>query len=156
MTAHSIDLLRQMPIFGGLSESSLELILAKSTLQVIAKSEYLFREGDPADSLFVLKSGRVLVQKQHDDQSITLGELGEGDCLGEMALIDFQQRSASILAIEDCEAIEISSSGLRELMKTDLMQYTMIMMNMGREVSRRLRIADQRILELQTQKRPES
>ncbi|WP_419189344.1 Crp/Fnr family transcriptional regulator [Stieleria marina] len=138
-----------MPIFGGLSESALELIFEVAQERSISLGDYLFREGDNAESLFVLQSGEVSVQKQNGKKPITLGHLGPGDCIGEMALIDFQPRSASILATTDCQVIEISSSGLRQLMTSDLMQYTMIMMNMGREVSRRLRIADERILQMQ-------
>ena len=66
-----------------------------------------------------------------------------------MALIDFQSRSGSVVAVTDCDFVEIPPSALRQLMREDLQQYTLIMMNMGREVSRRLRLADQRIMELQ-------
>jgi CRP-like cAMP-binding protein len=144
-----VQLLQSMPIFGGLSEPALETILAASKQAEVAPGRFLFREGDPAESLFVLKSGQIAIQKCDGNIEIILGKLGTGDCIGEMALIDFQPRSASAIALQDCETIEIDTRSLRALMTEDLMQYTLIMMNMGREVSRRLRAADNRILELE-------
>ena len=95
------------------------------------------------------RRGTVLVQRKWKGESIELGRLAEGDCFGEMALIDFQPRSASVKAETDCQAIEIPSKSLRSLYKRDLEQFTMIMMNLGREVSRRLRVADDRLFEIQ-------
>lgn len=71
-----------------------------------------------------------------------LRTLNEGDCFGEMALIDNGPRSASVRAVEDCVAIEISATDLYRVYELDLKQFALIQMNMGREVCRRLRQAD--------------
>ena len=146
-----VDLLRKMPVFGGLSNESLELIIEQAELVSVAAGEYFVRENDPGKSLFVLRSGSVVIEKQWQGNAVELGRLSTGDCFGEMALIDFQPRSASIKAEVDCEAIEIESRSLRVLHKRDVEQYAMIMMNMGREVSRRLRKADERLFTLDQQ-----
>jgi CRP-like cAMP-binding protein len=65
--------------------------------------------------------------------------MGQGDCFGEMALIDFCPRSASVRALEDSRAIELSATSLQQLYEKDPAQFTMIYMNLGRELSRRLR-----------------
>jgi CRP-like cAMP-binding protein len=59
-----------------------------------------------------------------------------------MALIDHCPRSASVRAVEDCSAIQISAANLYRLYAQDLKQFALIQMNMGREVCRRLREAD--------------
>lgn len=151
MSVASIDVLRRMPIFGGLSDSALRLILGTAKSRPLSTGDYLFQEGDAAESVFVLESGEVQIEKILNAQSIRLGRLGAGDCIGEMALIDFQSRSASVRATQPCEVLEIPARSLRDLLKDDLEQYAMIMMNMGREVSRRLRRADERLLELKQQ-----
>ena len=92
-----------------------------------------------------LESGRVAVLKSWKGAQYTLRRMGVGACFGEMALIDFGPRSASVLADEDCTAIELSSSDLRAVYKRDLKQYALIYMNMGRELGRRLREADERL-----------
>jgi CRP-like cAMP-binding protein len=60
-----------------------------------------------------------------------------------MALMDLMPRSASVQADEDCVAIELGSGDLYRLSKHDLGQFALIQMNMGREVSRRLRETDE-------------
>ncbi len=149
MSYGRIELLRRMPAFGGLKQSSLESNANQSRVVTAAAGDFFFREGEPGDSLFVLEAGTVVVQRKWQGQPIVLGQLGLGDCFGEMALIDLQPRSARVKAETDCEAIEITTQSLRSLYQQDLEQYAMIMMNLGREVSRRLRVADESLFQLQ-------
>jgi CRP/FNR family cyclic AMP-dependent transcriptional regulator len=76
--------------------------------------------------------------------------LARGDCFGEMALIDLNPRSASVVAVEDCIALEISHQALYVLYEHYLEQFTLIQMNL-REVSRRLRALDERLSRLDTE-----
>jgi len=92
--------------------------------------------------MFVLEEGKVAVMKSWRGRDYLLGTLNEGDCFGEMAVMDHCPRSASVRAAENCIAIEISSANLYRLYARDLKQFAMIQMNMGREVCRRLRTAD--------------
>lgn len=149
MASTQIELLRRMPIFGGLKSDSLEVLLQQSGEAVACEGDYFFREGEPGDSVFVLESGTVVIERMWKGEAFVIGRLATGDCFGEMALIDFQPRSASVKAETDCQAIRIPSKSLRSLYKHDLEQYAMIMMNLGREVSRRLRLADDRFFRLQ-------
>ncbi|TWU40985.1 cAMP-activated global transcriptional regulator CRP [Novipirellula artificiosorum] len=149
MRKEQTDLLRRMPAFGGLQNESIELILFHSREWVLEANDYFFREGEPGDSLFVIEIGTVLIQRSWKGTPIVLGRLAGGDCFGEMSLIDFQKRSASVIAESSCQAIEVPSKSLRSLFQHDLEQYAMIMMNLGREVSRRLRAADECLFQLQ-------
>ena len=56
--------------------------------------------------------------------------------------MDLCPRSASVRAIEDCTALRISAANLHQVYARDLKQFTLIQMNMGREVCRRLRNSD--------------
>ncbi|EMI56603.1 Crp/Fnr family transcriptional regulator [Rhodopirellula sallentina] len=156
MTATRIELLRRMAAFGGMREDSLERILHESDDIQKSAGEEFFTEGDTGESLFVLESGKVNVLRQWEGKQVPLSTLGPGDCFGEMALIDFQKRSASVIAITECCAIEVSRKSIAGLCQEDLQQYTMIMMNLGREVSRRLRKADQRLFELRRLLEPQA
>lgn len=63
------------------------------------KDETVFAEGDPGGSLFVIETGRVQVFKTSEGgQQVLLGHLGPGDIVGEMAMLDGSQRSASVVA----------------------------------------------------------
>lgn len=149
MSDANFDLLRKMPIFGGLNDSTLQLICEQSQAVHVATGETFFREGDRARSLFVLQSGSVQIERCWQGGKVVLGTLKRGDCFGEMALIDLRPRSASVRATDDCAALEITALALHNLYRQELEQYAIIMLNMGREVSRRLRSADDRLFELE-------
>jgi CRP-like cAMP-binding protein len=142
-----IQLLQQMPIFGGIRTDILAFLLERSGLVRIQTNDCFFREGDAAQSMYVLEDGRAVILKFWRGEQHPLRNLEPGDCFGEMALMDMKSRSASVLAIEDCTAIELSAGCLFELYERDLEQFTLIQMNMGREVSRRLRETDDRLFE---------
>lgn len=143
------NLLRRMPVFGGLNDDSLELIVSRSREISVPTGAYFFREGDGANSFFVLQAGTAIVERTCGQSTLELGRLKRGDCIGEMAIIDLLPRSASVRAEVDCKALELALRSLHELYKQDVEQYAIIMMNMGREVSRRLRRADDQILRLE-------
>jgi CRP/FNR family cyclic AMP-dependent transcriptional regulator len=140
-----IELLKQMPVFGGIRNDILRFLLDRSPTVAARGDDFFFREGDVAQSMFVLESGAVAILKLWKGEQRLLRRLESGDCFGEMALMDMLSRSASVVALEDCAAIELSVSSLFDLYEKDLEQFTLIQMNMGREVSRRLRIADERL-----------
>lgn len=145
MQEDRIELLQRMPIFGGIRADIVQFILNLSTIALIPKGDFFFHENDKAESMYVLESGKVAILKGWEGQQYLLRSLEGGDCFGEMALMDLSPRSASVLAMDDCMAIELSSNSLFRVYEKDLEQFTMIQMNMGREVSRRLREADERL-----------
>jgi CRP-like cAMP-binding protein len=140
-----IRLLQNTPIFGGVTDEVLALLLDRVVEVAVRKGEFFFTEGDQGVSAFVLERGSVSILKKWEGKNYLLRHLHAGDCFGEVALMDFCRRSASVLADEDCAAIELSTSDLRQIATKDLEQFTMIYMNMGRELCRRLRDADERL-----------
>jgi CRP-like cAMP-binding protein len=142
MDAGRIELMRGMPIFGGLDEATLAWILERTPERTVPAESFFFRAGDRAESLFVLEYGHVTVFQDGTDGPLQLVELGPGDCFGEMALIDFGPRSASVRAVDDCVALEIPQTEIHALYEHDAKQFTLVQMNLARELCRRLRRAD--------------
>ena len=140
-----IELLQRMPIFGGIRTEILQFLLALCPIVSVPTNEFFFREHDQGDSMFVLEMGKAAVTKSWRGQDYLLQTLKEGDCFGEMAVMDHCPRSASVHSVEDCIAIRISAANLYEVYAQDLKQFALIQMNMGREVCRRLRQADNRL-----------
>ena len=150
MTAEErIHLLQSMPFFGAINEASVALILGQSKTINLTAGEYFFHQDEQGDSLFLIEQGRSVVFKKHENKEYILRHAEHGDCFGELALIDFSPRSASVRAETDCTAIEIPSSALHSLFQQNPEQFLIIQMNMGREVSRRLRASDNRWFQLQ-------
>jgi CRP-like cAMP-binding protein len=149
MQASRIAALQGMPIFGGIRADVLAAFVEAAATVALAQGEFFFREGDKAESMFVLESGEVAILKHWAGEPHLLGQLGAGDCFGEMALLDLFPRSASVLALVPCTAIELSTARLYQLYETHLEQFALIQMNIARELSRRLRAADERLFRTQ-------
>jgi CRP/FNR family transcriptional regulator, cyclic AMP receptor protein len=137
-----IELLQRMPIFGGIRADILQFLLGLCPILSVPTNEFFFREGDQADSMFVLEAGKAAVLKSWRGQDHLLRMLKEGDCFGEMAVMDLRPRSASVQAIENCSAICLSAAA--QIYARDLKQFAMIQMNMGRKV-RRFRESEERL-----------
>ena len=132
-----------MPVFGGLDAATLELLAGLAQPVAVHAGEHFFREGDESQAMYVLQSGQVEICKTWHSMSKVLRCMNAGDCFGEMALIDLFPRSASALAVEPSEALQITPPILHEVYRHDLEQFTLLQMNMGREISRRLRLIDE-------------
>ena len=142
-----IALLQGMPVFGGIREDTLTFLLGLAASVSVPADGFFFREDDEAQSMFVLETGKAAVLRRWKGHQYLLSHLEKGDCFGEMSLMDMRHRSASVVAVESCRAIELSSASLFAVYERDLEQFTLIQMNMGREVSRRLRDADERLFQ---------
>lgn len=145
MLPSRVDTLMAMPIFGGIRPEVIAGLLDHAATVTVAPGEFYFREGDRSESMYVLESGKVSLLKHWGGAAHILGELHEGDCFGEMALLDLFPRSASVLAETPCSAIELNTSSFHDLYQVDMEQFALIQMNIARELSRRLRAADERL-----------
>ncbi len=145
MQEKRIELLQRMPIFGGIRADTLQFLLGFCPIEQVPANAFFFREDEKGDSMFVLEKGKAAVLKSWQGQHYLLHTMKEGDCFGEMAVMDLGARSASVRALEDCTAIRISAANLYKIYAQDLKQFALIQMNMGREVCRRLREADRRL-----------
>ena len=139
--------LQGMAIFGGLRGDVLELLDTQSRELRREPGEFFVREGEAGDLFYVLLEGRVEVLKNFPAGLRRLRCLGPGDCFGEMALMDMSRRSASVCALTACRALEIPAAGLLKVYERDVEQFALLEMNMGREVSRRLRETDEHLFD---------
>ncbi len=147
-----LKLLQSMPIFGGIGEDVLNFLLEQATLVSMKQNEFFFREGERGASMFVLERGKVAVLRKWNGRMHPIKYFSQGDCFGEMALIDLGRRTASVQAVEDCIAIELSNATLMQLYQKNTEQFALIYMNISRELSRRLRRADARLFRLEAER----
>jgi len=140
------EFLVHTPIFAGLPERVIERIAASIRLVHVSAGEVLLREGDPARSMFVVHEGEVEIFKGGGGRAEqTLAVLTVGDCLGEMSLIDIQPRSATARARGAAVLYVLELSEIAKLYGTDVEAYALLVLNISREISRRLRCADELI-----------
>jgi len=140
--------LKFTPFFGGISNDIINKMIRLSKEQTIDAGDNFFIEGDQAQSMFVLIKGSVEVFKTWEGRKYPIATMYQGDCFGEMSIIDHCSRSATVIALEKCEILEIGIESFAAIYKDDLKQYTMLQMNIGRELSRRLREANDLLFRL--------
>jgi CRP/FNR family cyclic AMP-dependent transcriptional regulator len=68
--------------------------------------------------------------------------LGPNDGFGEMSMIDMQARSATVRALSPSRLLKLTSEDMDALYRSDLKSYTLIVLNIARDLSRRLRVTD--------------
>lgn len=105
------DLLRLVPLFNGLTERSFEAIGNLATEGDYAAGEELVRQGSPGESFIIIVTGRATVERD----GRTLRELGPGDFLGEISLVDGGPRTATVTALDPVQALVIQRDGFLEL-----------------------------------------
>lgn len=104
--APDTDLLESLPLFAGLTPEILAELRRTTEEVVLEASSYLFHEGDVADSLYVVRNGRLQVLQG----DVVLRELGRGEVIGELALLTGGLRSASIKAVRDSTLVRLTKA----------------------------------------------
>ena len=72
--------------------------------------EVLFKEGDVGGDLYVIRSGRVRVYRERNNLEVMLADVGPGEVIGTMTLLNNEPRTASVRALEPVEAVVRSAS----------------------------------------------
>ena len=138
--------LQQQPLFGGVDSQAMRAIVPLLREENFASGELIVREGDQGDSLFVICSGSVEVLKSSPEAETPFGDriavLKVGDVIGEMELIDMQNRSATVRALEPVSTLALSNGDLFSIYESDLPTFALLVLNLARELSRRLRNID--------------
>jgi CRP-like cAMP-binding protein len=88
-----------------------------STAKKVPKDNYLFREGDAPDAMYIIKSGQLAITKTKGNSEVTLAEISTGAMVGEMAIFDKKPRSANVKAIKDSEVIMLPYEALHQQME---------------------------------------
>ncbi|HEX2876279.1 MAG TPA: cyclic nucleotide-binding domain-containing protein [Polyangiaceae bacterium] len=135
--------LRNIGLFGALSDDVLEYLATLLTVETPPAGATLFREGEDANAMFVVISGEVeVLKKSKRAVEARVAVLGPGDWFGEMSIVDIQPRSATVRALAPSRLLRVTSADLDALYRHDLRSYAIIILNLARELSRRLRVAD--------------
>ncbi|PKL05238.1 MAG: cyclic nucleotide-binding protein [Spirochaetae bacterium HGW-Spirochaetae-9] len=131
--------LQKYSLFGGVLPEQIERIKPLFGYARYDADETPMREGDPNDKIYFIIGGRISVSKR----GIVIAELGEGETFGEMELIDIMPSIATITALEPLEVVTISNRALYEISKIDTKAFALMVMNLARDLSRRLRRMDE-------------
>jgi CRP/FNR family cyclic AMP-dependent transcriptional regulator len=106
-----------VPLFAGLSRENLEAVAELAVPRRFPRGTAIFRQGDGADGLYLIESGRVKVfLTQEDGEEVIVGLLGPGEYFGEMALIDAEPRSTGVQTLSAVQLQVIAKPDFRHLL----------------------------------------
>lgn len=111
------QLLRSRPLFASFTDAQLDHLIASARRGRYGRGEAIIEQGQAGDSMFILLHGDADVQVAAHGHSTRVAGLRLGDCFGEMSLLNGEPRSATVLAVSDCEAMEIGKASLAEMLQ---------------------------------------
>jgi CRP/FNR family transcriptional regulator, cyclic AMP receptor protein len=111
--------LSKVGLFEGVAPKHIKGIAAISTERNFPAGAYLTKQGESGIGLFIIAEGKVKVEKKDDSGRIVeTSENGEGDVIGEMAVLDGAPRTASVVAAVDTKCLALTSWEFNAFMKT--------------------------------------
>lgn len=136
--------LADIGLFGGLSEETLQVLAASLPASRVEAGEMVVEEGDTSTQMFVVVAGELeVIKKGESGGDVRVAVLGPGDWFGEMSIIDVQPRSASVRAVAPTLVLSITADHVENMLyRRSVKDYALFIMNIARELSRRLRVAD--------------
>ena len=133
-------------LFAGLSETQLNRISAIGSETRIQNDQWLFREGDDADRMFVLKTGAVELLTAVDKVELPITIIRKpGNCFGTSALVPPHKYSLSARGVEDGILLVLNKTDLENLIKADYELGCPIMINLAGHFLERLKETRQEI-----------
>jgi len=140
------DFLRRCSLFGGLTDAALEHIRTLMLRQSFSAGAVILREGSLNDRIYFIEHGKVEIIKAGAEYGAPITrhivDMATGDVFGEMELIDIQPCEATVRAVHETVTLSLSNRDLYLVSKSDMKSYALLIMNLARDLSRRLRATD--------------
>lgn len=129
-------MLQNLSLFKGVPPQYLVELEKLSVTRKYPKNTILVTEGDESNHLYIIKSGKVSVYLSDEEgRQVILNYMQEGEYFGELALLDGEPRSASVVTVTACEFVVISRAGFQDLLNNNH-EFALVM---TRELTRRVR-----------------
>jgi NTE family protein len=104
----AVEFLRGVRLLAGCTDAVLREVAAVSETVLVPAGSYLFRQGDQADGMTIVRAGRLAISIESPDGQTSAARAGRGATLGELALLTNTTRSASVRAVRDSEVVTVS------------------------------------------------
>ncbi|MEM1203645.1 MAG: cyclic nucleotide-binding domain-containing protein [Acidobacteriota bacterium] len=148
--------LSNVPLFSRLPPRSLKRLARVCVPKQYGPDAVIVKEGTNGSGMFLLLSGRVRVTKNADDREIVLADLGPGEVLGEIAVVDEQPRSATAVALEPTTCLLLTRANFHSLVEAHPQVAWPIVPSLAerlRHLQERLIDAEEQLLEAESRQR---
>ena len=141
-----IAVLEKISIWGGVSACQRDAIIKRLEWGVFKKGESVFAKGDQPSHIYIVKQGKIDLVIGDEKVYVEKKTLSAGECFGVASLMSMQRHTATATALEDSEVMVLSRQALLELKYEDMELFALLMMNIARELARRLKLTDDILL----------
>jgi CRP-like cAMP-binding protein len=138
-TPELFQALASTPVLAGTNLAAKTLLAEEGVVRDFAAGEWIVREGEEGHAFFILVAGEVEVVKLAGvPEEVTLCALKQGEFFGEMCILAPMARAASIRPVGPVRVIEIKAATLHHLYQKMPDQYAIVLLNLARDLARRL------------------
>jgi CRP/FNR family transcriptional regulator, cyclic AMP receptor protein len=141
-----LPILSEIAIFGGFSERQFHEIFKYLEEAAFKQGDYIFQKGDDPSYIYIVKKGKIDLLITAQKIVLKKKTLAVGDCFGEASLMAMHKHTATAVALEDSQIMVLSRRALLQLRKEDTALFSLFMMNIARELARRLEVTDEILL----------
>ena len=141
-----IELLRSVTIFAGMDDSCLRRFFNRCELLNVHAGEEIIKENTQASEIFIVIKGKLKIVLDSDGDQFEIAEMGPGNCVGEASVIGVQTHSATAMVTEDSQLLVLSRKDLMRVFDEDKELFSLLILNIARELARRLRRTDEILL----------
>ena len=143
LDSENLERVRDIGLFGGLGDDVLRTFVAALEVNELAPGTVVFKEGESGRELYVILDGEVeVLRRSKRGHETRVAILGPGDWFGEMSVLDVLPRSATTRVLAPTHLLRLTAHELDTLYRRDTRSYSLLVLNIAREISRRLRVAD--------------
>jgi MFS superfamily sulfate permease-like transporter len=135
--------------FAQLTPAELSVLQPLLERRTFGPGEFVFREGDPGDELYVIALGTASVRREEGSRSTRLVTFGEGTVFGEMALLDARPRSASVQADRELVCFAMPRAAFQQIVERHQAIAVKLLTSLAQELGRRLRFTNEIVERLQ-------
>ena len=142
MTIEDLEVIRKLDFFEPLDHGIVKNIARQCFDKDFAPGDFIIRQGEPGLGLYFISAGHVRVDVDDQGSRITVAELGPGDCVGELSIVDEKSRSASVVCVESTKCLLLTRDSFSHLMN----KHPQIAIQMVKALAARLRAANARMV----------
>ena len=138
-TTQTISILKQVPIFNGLSDRDFNTMEKILHLREYEVDEFVFQSGTPGLGMYIIIQGEVVIKGENSKgEKIVFAQLFSGDFFGEVSLISEDDRSTNAMAISSCKLVAFFRSDLLEIITRSPKLGNKILLNLATVLGNRL------------------
>jgi len=148
-----LTLLKQVPIFSDLSPKELAEVEKIVHRRSYKRNEPIIKTGDPGLGMYIIVKGSVEIATEEGKcEKSVLAQLSDGSFFGDLALLDESPRSASAIALEDCNVIGFFRPDFLDLLYRKPKLGIKVLFALAKTIGERLRRTDELLMKIQEKK----